>query len=216
LNPDPTRLRRRMPALGSRTPGGLQWCLDHKPRPAKTSQIFQSERGYGSPWGNPQSFAYRECSNPTDDSMRRHILPSGGDGCGRACARWHHKGQKRPKRRPQLAKWRDAGKPAPPRGGAGSPVTAAVREAAVNATNIYCTLTSRQHMSNFFTPWGMSRWYVVVNNVRRFLQGAASGQASATSRAVDSDPLRNGQDKYVKDRYVSSTLVGTSEGKTGQ
>lgn len=41
----------------------------------------------------------------------------------------------------------------PTAGEAGWPVTAAVREAAVNVTNKYCTHTRRQHMSNFFTPW---------------------------------------------------------------
>ena len=38
----------------------------------------------------------------------------------------------------------------PTTGEAGSPVTTAVREAAVNVTNKYCT--RQQHMSNFFTP----------------------------------------------------------------
>ena len=45
---------------------------------------------------------------------------------------------------------RDAVRTGPTAGEAGSPVTAAVREAAVNVTNKYCTRL--QHMSNFFTP----------------------------------------------------------------
>ena len=47
-------------------------------------------------------------------------------------------------------------KTGPTAGEAGSPVTAAVREAAVNVTNKYCTHSSPStgaHVSNFFTPW---------------------------------------------------------------
>jgi hypothetical protein len=46
------------------------------------------------------------------------------------------------------------------------------------------------------------------------LQGAAS--SGLGSRAVDFASLRHWQDKYVKNCYVSSTLVATSEGRMDQ
>ena len=63
------------------------------------------------------------------------ILPSGGDGCGIASGGAITGPQEAEKDALSSRSGKDAGKPAPPLGEAGSPVTAAVREAAVNMTN---------------------------------------------------------------------------------
>jgi len=50
-------------------------------------------------------------------------------------------------------------------------------------------------------------------------RAAASGAASVRPQLAPlwtSAALRNCQDKYVKDCYVSSTLAGTSDGRTAQ
>jgi hypothetical protein len=63
------------------------------------------------------------------------ILPSRGDGCGIASGGAITGPQEAEKDALSSRSGKDAGKPAPPLGEAGSPVTAAVREAAVNMTN---------------------------------------------------------------------------------
>jgi hypothetical protein len=70
-----------------------------------------------------------------------------------------HKGRNGLKRRRSSLAERNAVKTGLTAGEAGSPVTAAVREAAVNVTNKYSSHTRRQHMSNFLLHGiGYSTW----------------------------------------------------------